>query len=118
MPQFGHRVGQQFKVGVAGGLRKRGSRHGLDLVAGVQHDDVVAYRAYGVQVVADKHIRHTQLTPQLRHEIENRGTHHGVQRRGHLVAQNQVGLGGQRTREVHPLLLPARQASGQALRTA
>src|SRR5271166_2477893 len=93
------------------------ARAGPDLhrAPGIQHHHLVADRPHRVQVVADEHVRQAKLSPQPVHQIEDRRTDDGIERRGHLVAQDQVGLGGQRAREVDALLLPARQLAGQAV---
>ncbi len=99
------------------GFAERRARHRFDLVAGVEHDDVVAHRAHRVQVVADEHVRDAEIASKLRHQVEDRGGDYGIERRSHLVAQDQVGLRGERACEIHALLLPAREATRQPLRT-
>ena len=94
---------------------ERGAADRLDLLARVHHHDVVAHRPDRVQVMADEHVRNAQVAPQLRQQVEDRRADHGVQRRGDLVAQDQVGLGREGPRQVDALLLPAGQAGWTAL---
>ena len=109
---------QQFVVRVVRAALVVGARHLRQLAAVLHDDDLVADRAHGVQVVADEQVGHAELAPQLGQQVEHRGADDGVERRGHLVAQDQVGLGGQRAREVDALLLAARQPAGQRGRPA
>src|SRR5260370_4619898 len=50
-----------------------GCRHRFQYSASIKHDHVVADRAHGFDVVADKHVRETELLPQFHDEIEDRG---------------------------------------------
>ena len=85
-----------------------GACHLRQLATVLHHDDLVADGAHRMQVVADEQVRHAQFAPQLRDEIQHRCAHDGIQRRGDLVAQDQVRLGGQCARQAHPLLLSSR----------
>ena len=53
-----------------------------------------------------------ELAAQLREQLEDRGGHHRVERRGDLVAEDEVGFRSQRAREVDALLLAAGELRG------
>ncbi|MNY19529.1 hypothetical protein D3C86_1529670 [compost metagenome] len=63
--------------------------------------------------MADEQIGHPQLLAQVAQQFENRCTDHGIQCRGHLVAENQIRLGCEGPGQIDPLFLPA----GQFVRT-
>src|SRR5260221_8798525 len=87
----------------------------LHLAPRVQHDDLIADRAHRRDVMTDKQIGHIELAAQLSHQLENGCTDYRVERRSHLITKDQVRLGGQRSRQIDPLLLPSRQLCAAAL---
>ena len=66
--------------------------------------------------MADEHIGHAELTAEIGQQVEDRRADDGIQRRGNFVAENQVRLGCQRARQVHALLLAAREFAAAPLR--
>ena len=59
------------------------------------------------EVVADEEIGEAELVLQVAHQIEDLRLHRDIERRGRLVADDELGFGGQRARDRDPLPLPA-----------
>jgi hypothetical protein len=112
---IGHGARQFLVVRVVRPAVVVGTCHLRQLAAVAHDDDLVAHRTHRVQVVADEKVRYAELASQFGDEIQHRGADHGVQRRSHFVAEDQVRLGGQCTRQIDALLLPTRQPAGQPL---
>ncbi len=54
--------------------------------------------------MGDHEHRHP-ATRQLLHDVENAAHEFGIERRGHLIEQHDVGIHRQRSRDSHTLLL-------------
>ena len=65
-------------------------------------------------LVGDEHAGHS-IAHQFADHVEHLADGFGVECRGHLVEQNQLGLHGQRSRDRHALLLSAREFAGVGL---
>ena len=63
----------------------------------------------GGGLVRDHHDRLAELVDGPAQQVEDLGRGRGVEVAGRLVGEDHRGLGGQRARHRHPLLLPARQ---------
>ena len=59
------------------------------------------------EVVADEEIGEAELVLQVAHQIEDLRLHRNIERRGRLVADDELGFGGQRARDRDPLPLAA-----------
>ncbi|EFF45487.1 hypothetical protein XAUB_04150 [Xanthomonas citri pv. aurantifolii str. ICPB 11122] len=103
---FGHEAPGRDVFGMQEHL---GDRAGFHQLAGVQHRDAVADTADHIHLMGDQHDGQAQLAVDLRQQLQHRGGGLRVQRAGGLVAQQDLRPGGQRTRDAHPLLLPARE---------
>ena len=64
------------------------------------------------EVVRDQDHRQAELAAQLLEQLEDLRLHHHVERRGGLVADDQLGLAGQRERDHHALA----HAAGELVR--
>ena len=111
-----HGAQQQPRVGV---VRRREDAAGRTLLgdaARVEHHDAVRERGHRREVVADEHEGGVEPLLQRFEQLDDGGADHGVERRGHLVAEDDVRLRRQCAGEVDALLLPAgelvRKASG------
>ena len=96
--QAGHRREQRLGVGM---VRRREHRFGVAQLhhpPEIQHADPVGQVAHDAEVVADEQVGHALLALQLVQQVEDRGLHRHVQRRGRLVAHHQIGV-VRRTRE-------------------
>ena len=81
----------------------------LDQPPGVQHADAVAHPRDHVEVVADEQDARAELLAQRRDEVEHLGLHGRVQAGRRLVEHEQRRVLGQRHRDHHALLHPARE---------
>jgi hypothetical protein len=59
--------------------------------------------------VADEQVAQAQLAAQPVQQLQHHGLHRDVERRGGLVEDQQPRLHGQRARDAHARLLPARE---------
>ena len=67
------------------------------------------------QVVGDEQVRGPGLALQVEQQVHERALHRDVQRRHGLVADHQVGPGGEGPGDGHPLLLAAAQLARVAV---
>ena len=83
-------------------------RPALDHDAAVEEDDLVGHMAGKRHLVRGDEHRHP-LATQLAHEVEHLTDELRVEGAGHLVEQEQPGLGRERTDDRHALLLTTRE---------
>ena len=67
------------------------------------------------EVVRDEQHAQPEVALELGQQLEHRGLHRDVERRRHLVADQQVGLRRQRPRDRHALALAARELDREAV---
>jgi hypothetical protein len=79
----------------------------FDQAAEVHHADLVGHVPHHRQVVRDEQIGQPALALQVLHDVEHLRLHRHVERRGRLVADQELGLGGQRARDRDALALAA-----------
>ena len=82
-------------VGVRGRVEDVGRGAGLDHLAGVHDDPVVAGLGHDRQVVADQDEGEVELVAQALDQLQDLGLHHDVQGGGRLVADHELGVAGQ-----------------------
>ena len=91
--------------------RRVAARHHLAL----EHDrDLVGDPLHRAEVVGDEEIGDAEVVLQLFQQPEDLFSDQLIERRRHLVADDEIGFGGQRPGDRHPLLLSARQFAGLA----
>ncbi len=122
--QTRHRAGDGGqRLAALGGIRQGGEKHLrvgvqrtgeellrrrlLDDLAGVHQRHLVRHLRDDAQVVRDQQHRHAALDLKIAQQVEDLLLDRHVERRGRLVGDDQVRLGGQRDGDHHPLLLPA-----------
>ena len=81
----------------------------LDDAAEVHHADLVGDVADDREVVRDEEVGEALPRLQVLHEVEHLRLHRDVERRGRLVADQELGLGGERARDRDALPLAARE---------
>jgi len=67
----------------------------LDEDAVLHHHDVVGHRAHHREIMRDKEVRQFMFRLKRSQQVENIRLHRNVERGEHLVAQHQVGTGGE-----------------------
>ena len=91
--------------------RRVAARHDLAL----EHDhDLVGDALHRAEIVGDEEIGDAQLVLQPLQEPKDFLADQLIERGGHLVADDEIGLGGERPGDRHALLLPAGQFAGLA----
>ena len=81
----------------------------LDDLAAVHHGDPVGHLGHHAEVVGDQHHARAGVGLQLAHQVEDLRLDRDVERGRRLVGDEQLGLGGQRHGDHHPLRLAARE---------
>jgi hypothetical protein len=84
----------------------------LDDVTGVHHRHPLARLGHDAQVVGDEHHRRAQVGLQRSDQVEDLRLDGHVERSRRLVGDEQLGAGGQRHGDHHPLRLAARELVG------
>ena len=79
----------------------------LDNAAEIHHADAARHVPDHGEVVADEEIGEAELVLQVAHQIEDLRLHRDIERRGRLVADDELGFRGQRARDRDPLPLAA-----------
>ncbi len=79
----------------------------LDDAAEIHHADPGRHVPDHREVVADEEVGEAELVLQVAHQIEDLRLHRDVERRGRLVADDELGFRGQRARDRDPLPLAA-----------
>ena len=105
------RHGGQQRLGV-GVVRAREDDLGgpeLHQPAEVEDGDAVGDVAHDAEVVGDEEVRDPLLRLQLDEQVQDRRLHRDVERRGRLVADDELWIAGERARDREPLLEPARE---------
>ena len=90
----------------------------LDDPAGVHHHHPIAQPGDHAEIVSDQHDRHAGFAAQPLQQLQDLRLHGGVERRGRLVGDQQVGLAQQRDRDHHALAHAARELVRVALEAA
>ena len=85
----------------------------LDDLSLKHDDDLVRYRLNRGYVVGDVQVGHSGLFLQTHQQFQNALLNDLIESRGHLVANDDIGLRGERSRDADALLLPARKFRGQ-----
>ena len=75
--------------------------------AEVEHGDAVGEVADDAEVVRDEEVGDAALRLQLDEQVEDRRLHRHVERRGRLVADDELRVAGERPRDRDALLEPA-----------
>ena len=86
------------------------ARRHLDDLAGIHQRHAVRHAGDDRQVVRDQQQAHALLALQVAQQVEDLRLDRHVERRGRLVGDQEVGLGGERHRDHHALLLAAAHA--------
>ena len=73
------------------------------------HHHVVGDFAHQREVVADEQQAHGVRLPEPREQVQDLALHSDIEGGGRLVRDQELGLAGDRHRNHHPLLLPARK---------
>ena len=82
----------------------------------VLHDhDPIAYHTHRREIVRDKNDRQTPLTLQIAQQREDSGLRRDVERRDRFVADEHIGVRGERPRDGNSLPLAARQGDRPAV---
>ncbi len=81
----------------------------FDLLAGIEHGNVVADVRREPKVVGDEQHRRLMLTPLFGKQSQHIELAHHVERRGRFVGHDQRRIGDEGHRDQHALALPARQ---------
>ena len=105
----GHRHGRQQRFGV-GMLRigkQRAARRELDDAAEIHHRDAMADVLDDREVVRDEEIGQAELRLQIHEQVDDLRLHRHVERRDRLVADDHLGLDGERARDPEALALSA-----------
>ncbi len=102
-----HRAQQHPGVGHARIVEEFAPLGDLDDAAEIHHADAVGHVPDDGEVVADEEIGEAELVLQVAHQIEDLRLHRDVERRSRLVADDELGLGGERARDRDPLPLAA-----------
>ena len=102
-----HGVEQHTGVGVARPREQSLGLADLDEAAEVHDADPVGHEADYCEVVGDHQIGEAEPVLQIAHEVENLGLDRHVEGRGRLVADDEIGVGGDRARNRDSLALAA-----------
>ena len=105
--KVGHGVEEHARVRVAGSCEERVGVADLDQSAEIHHPDPGRHEPHHRQIVGDQQIGEAEPLLQIAHEIENLRLDRDVERRGRLVADDQIGVRGDRARDRDPLALAA-----------
>ncbi len=107
--ELGHGVEQRLGVGMVG-LRVDLLRFAeLDDAAEIHDGDAVAHMAHHAQIVADEQAGEIELAAQLQEQIEDLRLDGDIEGGHRLVADQQIGLHGQRAGDGDALALAARE---------
>ena len=118
-----HGGDQTAGVWVTGVGEELAHRRVLDELAGIHHADAVADRRDDAEVVRDVDHRHAELGAQPTQQVEDLRLRRHVETGRRLVEDDELRIAGERHRDHHALLLPARElvrilAAWSALRRA
>ena len=112
--EFGRRIEQRLRIGMARRGEQRLGRADLDHLAEIHHRDAMRDVADQAQIVRDEH--HGQLQPllQLQQQVDDLRLHRDIERRDQLVGDQHLGLDRKRPRDADALAL----AAGKLVRVA
>jgi hypothetical protein len=102
---------QGLRVGVARAVEYRLDRPVFHRAPGIHHHDLVAGLGHHAHVMGDQHQRQIALFDQIVEQADDLRLHRDIQRRGRLIRDQDIGVGGQRHGD-HDTLLHARPTSG------
>ena len=100
---------QALRVRVDRVLEDDPARTRLDDLAVLHHDDALGALGGETEVVRDEEHRGALLLRQLRHVVEDDALHRHVERRGRLVGDEQLGVGGEADADQRALTHAARE---------
>src|SRR5439155_23277839 len=109
-----HRRQQRFGVGVPRRDIKRAGRRHLDDATEIHHRNALADVFDHREIMGDKEISQPEFLLQILQQIDDLGLDRHVQRRHRLIADDQLGLDGERARDADALAL----AAGELIRIA
>src|SRR6266702_770188 len=102
-----HGAEKHLGVGHAWAGEQLTSFRDLDNAAEIHHADPARHVADHGKVVADEHVGQAELVLKVAHQIEDLRLHGDVERRSRLVADDELGVGGERPRDCDALALAA-----------
>src|SRR5581483_5518738 len=114
----GYRRQQRAAIGVTGRSEQRLGVGGLDDGAEVHNGDAVGDVLDHSEIMRDENVGKVQTLLQVAQQIENLRTNRDIERGDRLVADDQLGFDGKRTRDRDALALPAGEFMGVAARKA
>ena len=79
----------------------------LDQPAEIHHPDAGRHEAHHREIVGDQEIGEAEPVLQITHQVEDLRLDRDVEGRGRLVADDEIGVGGDRARNRDPLALAA-----------
>src|SRR5262249_5550087 len=94
-----HCAEQHFCVGHARPAEEFATLCDLGNTAEIHHADPVRHVAHDGEVVADEEVGQAESVLQIAHQIEDLRLHGDVERRSWLVANDELGFGGERARD-------------------
>jgi hypothetical protein len=105
--KVGHGVEQHAGVRVARPREQRLGLADLDEPAEIHHPDAARHETHHREIVGDEEIGEAEPVLQITHQIEDLRLDGHVEGRGRLVADDEIGVGGDRPRNRDPLALAA-----------
>ena len=87
----------------------------LDDTALIHHNHLIGNRLDRRDVMGDEHICQPQFGLQTQQQLQNAFLNNLVERRCHLVTDNEIWIGRQRPRDADTLLLASRKFGWQSL---
>src|SRR5579872_5921105 len=105
--QIRHRAQEHFRVGHLWSREQPTGFRDLDDAAEIHDTDAACHVADDREIVADEEIGEAELVLQIAHQIENLRLHGYVERRGRLIADDELGLGSERAGDCNALALSA-----------
>jgi hypothetical protein len=102
-----HRVEQHARIGMARRAEQFLGRRDLDQAAEIHDADPRRHVAHDREVVADEQVGKPELLLEVAHQVEDLRLHRYVERRGRLVADDELRLRRQRTGDGDALTLAA-----------
>ena len=109
---LGHRRQQRLGVGVVREREDLVGRSELHQSTQVQHRDAIRQVAHHREVVTDEQVGDVLSGLEVVQQVQDRGLHRHVERRGGLVADDDPGIAGERSSDRDALLQPPRQLAG------
>jgi len=102
-----HRLHERLGIRVPRRRVDRRRRPALDDAAEIHHRDTVAEMPHDAEIVRDEQHRQIELAAQAQEQVDDLRLDRNVERGDRLVADEEVGLHGERAGDGDPLALPA-----------